>query len=89
MIGPGAEIGAGTRIGPNTVIGRGVAIGRDCEIGSNVTISHSYLGDSLLIQPGVRIGQPGYGFVSGREGHRKIPQLGRVIVQDRVEIGAN
>lgn len=89
VIGPGAEIGAGTRIGPNTVIGRGVAIGRDCEIGSNVTISHSYMGDSLLIQPGARIGQPGYGFVSGREGHRKIPQLGRVIVQDRVEIGAN
>jgi len=89
VVGPGVEIGENTRIGPNTVIGRGVAIGRDCEIGSNVTLSHSYLGDSLLIQPGARIGQPGFGFTSGARGHRKIPQLGRVIVQDRVEIGAN
>ena len=89
VIGPGVEIGDNTRVGPNTVIGRGVAIGRDCEIGSNVTLSHSCLGDSLLIQPGARIGQPGYGFTSGAQGHRKIPQLGRVIVQDRVEIGAN
>lgn len=88
-IGPGAEIGDRTRIGPNTMIGRGVAIGRDCEIGSNVTISYAYVGDSVLILSGVRIGEPGFGFVSGPKGHRKIPQLGRVIVQDRVEIGAN
>ncbi|MBI3760134.1 MAG: UDP-3-O-(3-hydroxymyristoyl)glucosamine N-acyltransferase [Deltaproteobacteria bacterium] len=88
-IGPGAEIGERTRIGPNTVIGRGVAIGRDCEVGSNVTISYAYVGDSVLILSGARIGEPGYGFVSGPQGHRRIPQLGRVIVQDRVEAGAN
>jgi UDP-3-O-[3-hydroxymyristoyl] glucosamine N-acyltransferase len=89
VIGPHAEIGSRTRIGPNTVIGRGVAIGRDCEIGSNVSISHAYIGDGVLILPGARIGQPGFGFANAPEGHTKIPQLGRVIVQDRVEIGSS
>jgi UDP-3-O-[3-hydroxymyristoyl] glucosamine N-acyltransferase len=88
VVGPGVEIGDRTRIGPNTVIGRGVAIGKDCEIASNVTIAHAYIGDGVLILPGAQIGQPGFGFASGASGHIKIPQLGRVIVQDRVEIGA-
>jgi UDP-3-O-[3-hydroxymyristoyl] glucosamine N-acyltransferase len=88
VIGPGAEIGDGTRIGPNTVIGRGVAIGRKCEIGSNCSITNAYIGDEVLILPGAQIGQPGFGFASGPTGHIKIPQIGRVIVQDRVEIGA-
>ncbi len=88
VIGPGAEIGDGSRIGPNTVIGRGVAIGKNCEIASNVTIAHAYIGDEVLILPGAQIGQPGFGFASGASGHVKIPQLGRVIIQDRVEIGA-
>jgi UDP-3-O-[3-hydroxymyristoyl] glucosamine N-acyltransferase len=88
VVGPHAQIGDGTRIAPNTVIGRGVAVGRGCEIGSNVSISHAYLGDQLLILPGAQIGQPGFGFASSAQGHVKIPQLGRVIVQDEVEIGA-
>ncbi len=88
VIGPGAEIGEGTRIGPNAAIGKGVVIGRDCEIGSNVSISRAYLGDGVVVLPGAQIGQPGFGFSSGPGGHRKIPQIGRVIIQDRVEIGA-
>lgn len=88
VIGPEAEIGNGTQIGPNTVIGRGVCIGQACVIGSNVTIGHSYIGDGVVILPGAQVGQPGFGFASGARGHQKIPQLGRVIVQDRVEIGA-
>lgn len=88
VVGPGAEIGEGTRVGPNTVIGRGVAIGRDCEIGSNVTIACAYVGDRVLVLPGAQIGQPGFGFAGSASGHTKIPQLGRVIIQDRVEIGA-
>ena len=88
VIGPHAEIGEGTKIGPNTVIGRGVAIGRNCEIASNVTIAHAYLGDDVLVLPGAQIGQPGFGFASSAKGHIKVPQLGRVIIQDRVEIGA-
>jgi UDP-3-O-[3-hydroxymyristoyl] glucosamine N-acyltransferase len=88
VVGANAEIGAGTSIGANTVVGRGVAIGRDCEIGSNVTISHAYLGDRVVILSGAQIGQPGFGFASGTRGHVKIPQIGRVIVQDDVEVGA-
>ena len=87
-IGPGAEIGDGTRLGPGTVIGPGVAVGRNCEIGANVTISHAYIGDRVTILPGAHIGQPGFGFASTGEDYLKIPQLGRVIVQDDVEIGA-
>jgi len=88
VVGPNAEIGDRTRLGANAVIGRGVAIGRDCEIGANVTITHSYVGDRVAILPGTQIGQPGFGFASGAAGHTKIPQIGRVIVQDNVEIGA-
>jgi UDP-3-O-[3-hydroxymyristoyl] glucosamine N-acyltransferase len=87
-IGAGAEIGDGTQLGPNAVIGPGVAIGRDCRIGSSVSISHACLGDDVMVLPGAQIGQPGFGFTSGKIGHAKIPQLGRVIVQDHVEIGA-
>ena len=88
VLGPHVEIGDRTRVGPNTVIARGVMIGRDCEIGSNVTISHAYLGDGVVVFPGAQLGQPGFGFASGAAGHLKIPQLGRVIVKDKVEIGA-
>lgn len=89
VIGPGVEIGKGTHIGPNTVIARGTAIGRDCEIGCNVSISHALIGDAVWILPGAQIGQSGFGFASSARGHENIPQLGRVIVQDKVEIGAS
>jgi UDP-3-O-[3-hydroxymyristoyl] glucosamine N-acyltransferase len=88
VIGAGAEIGDGTRLGPGCVIGPGVAIGAHCEIGAHVSISHAYVGDRVTILPGARIGQPGFGFASAGTGFAKIPQLGRVIVQDDVEIGA-
>jgi UDP-3-O-[3-hydroxymyristoyl] glucosamine N-acyltransferase len=88
VVGPGAEIGDRARLAPNCVVGRGVAIGRDCEFAANVTITHALLGDRVHILPGAQIGQPGFGFASGQSGHAKIPQLGRVIVQDDVEIGA-
>ena len=88
VIGASAEIGDGTRIGANTVIAPGVAIGRNCEIGSNVSISHAYIGDKVTILPGAQIGQPGFGLASSQQGHAKIPQLGRVIIQDGVEIGS-
>ena len=88
VIGPLAEIGDATRLGPGAVIGPGVAIGRDCEIGAGVTISHAYIGDRVIILPGAHIGQPGFGFTTTGDDYLKIPQLGRVIVQDDVEIGA-
>jgi UDP-3-O-[3-hydroxymyristoyl] glucosamine N-acyltransferase len=89
VIGPGAEIGEGSQLGPGAVIGPGVAIGRNCEIGANVTISHAYIGDRVAILPGAHIGQPGFGFATRGDDYLKIPQLGRVIVQDDVEIGAS
>src|SRR5689334_1197311 len=88
VVGPGAEIGDGTRLGPGTVIGPNVAIGRNCEIGANVSISHAYIGDRAIILPGAQIGQPGFGFATTGDDYLKVPQLGRVIVQDDVEIGS-
>jgi UDP-3-O-[3-hydroxymyristoyl] glucosamine N-acyltransferase len=88
VIGAGAEIGSGTIIGASTVIGHGVRIGRDCSIGAGTTISNALIGDRVLIHPGCNIGQDGFGFVMGGRGHVKVPQVGRVIIQDDVEIGA-
>lgn len=89
VIGPGAEIGRGTLIGAHTVIGPDVRIGRDCAIGAHATISHSLIGNRVIIHPGARIGQDGFGFAMGPGGHLKVPQIGRVILQDEVDIGAN
>jgi len=88
VIGLQAEIGAGTAIGANAVIGAGVRIGRDCSIGGNSVISNALIGDRVIIHPGCNIGQDGFGFVMGGKGHLKVPQVGRVIIQDDVEIGA-
>lgn len=89
VIGPGVEIGRGTVIGPNTVIGAGVAIGRNCTIASNCSIDCAYLGNNVVLHSGARIGSEGFGWLDQGRSNRKIPQLGRVILQDRVEIGAN
>jgi UDP-3-O-[3-hydroxymyristoyl] glucosamine N-acyltransferase len=89
VIGPHAEIGSGSLIGAHSVIGSNVRIGRDCSIAANVTVTHAYLGNRVILHPGVRIGQDGFGFAMGPQGHLKVPQVGRVIVQDDVEIGAN
>ena len=89
VLGPGVEIGRGTVIGPNTVIGAGVTIGRNCTIGSNCSIECAHLGNNVVLQTGARIGSEGFGWLDHGRSNRKIPQLGRVIVQDRVEIGAN
>jgi UDP-3-O-[3-hydroxymyristoyl] glucosamine N-acyltransferase len=89
VIGPEAMIGRGTRIAAGAVIGARVAIGRGCYIGSLATVTHALVGNRVTIHAGVRIGQDGFGFAMGREGHLKVPQIGRVVVQDDVEIGAN
>lgn len=89
VIGPGAQIGRGTRIAAGAVIGARVMVGRDCYVGALSTITHALLGDRIVLHSGVRIGQDGFGFAMGRAGHLKVPQIGRVIIQDDVEIGAN
>jgi len=89
VIGPHAEIGSGTLIGSHAVIGAHVRIGRDSAIASQATVTNSFIGNRVIIHPGVRIGQDGFGFAMGPGGHLKVPQIGRVIIQDDVEIGAN
>lgn len=89
VVGAGARIAAGAVIRPNAVIGAGVEIGEDTEIGACASLSHCMIGRRVKIYPGVRIGQDGFGFAMDPRGHVKVPQLGRVIVEDDVEIGAN
>jgi UDP-3-O-[3-hydroxymyristoyl] glucosamine N-acyltransferase len=89
VIGAGAEIGSGTIIAAQAVIGPQVRIGRDCAIGAGASVTHALIGDRVIIHPGARIGQDGFGYVRGPNGHVKIPQLGRVILQNEVEVGAN
>lgn len=89
VIGPDANIGAGCRIGANTFIDQAVVIGENTSIASGVYLSHCLIGARVLIHPGVCIGQRGFGFAMAASGHIKVPQLGRVIVEDDVEIGAN
>lgn len=89
VIGEHASIGTGTRISTGAIIGAHVKIGRDCTIGAQVSIVCSYVGNNVIIHSGVRIGQDGFGYAPGPAGFDKIVQIGRVIIQDSVEIGAN
>lgn len=89
VIGAKASIGARSVIGANAVIGPGVVIGEDCHIGPNTTLRYCLVGNRVIVHPGVQIGQDGFGFISGAQGHQKVPQLGRVVIHDDVEIGAN
>jgi UDP-3-O-[3-hydroxymyristoyl] glucosamine N-acyltransferase len=84
-----AEIGAGCQIGPGAVIGPGVVMGPGCRIGALASISHALLGARVYVYPGARIGQEGFGFAITKTGFLTVPQLGRVILHDDVEIGAN
>ncbi|WP_181701828.1 UDP-3-O-(3-hydroxymyristoyl)glucosamine N-acyltransferase [Chthonobacter albigriseus] len=88
-IGAGAEIGRGTVVCAGAVVGRGVRFGRDGYIGPGATITHALVGNRVIVHAGVRIGQDGFGFAMGPKGHLKVPQIGRVVIQDDVEIGAN
>ena len=84
-----AVIGDNTIISANTVIGEGVEIGEGCRISENAVISHAVIGSRVSIAPGVKIGQPGFGFAMSPKGFVSVPQLGRVIIEDYVDIGAN
>ncbi len=89
VVGPGSEVGAGCRIGLNAVLGAGVVLGADCTVGAGATLSHCVLGARVVIYSGVRIGQDGFGFATDAGRHIKVPQLGRVLIGDDTEIGAN
>lgn len=84
-----AKIGKGCWVEANAVIGHNVQIGDKCRVGSNASISHAIIGQGSRFYPGSRIGQDGFGFAIDPAGHVKVPQLGRVIIGDHVEVGAN
>lgn len=89
VVGPGAEIGARCLIGANAVVGAGVVIGDDTRIGPNVSLAYCLIGSRVRIYAGARIGEDGFGFAADSGLPVSVPQLGRVIVEDDVEIGAN
>ena len=89
VVGREAAIGTGTTIAAGAVVGFRVVVGSDCYIGAGATLTHAIVGNGVIIHPGVRIGQDGFGFAMGAKGHVKVPQIGRVIIGDDVEIGAN
>lgn len=89
VIGENAEIAEGAWIESNAVIGKAVQIGAHTRVGPNVSITHAIVGAHCNIYPGARIGQDGFGFAIDPAGHVKVPQLGRVIIEDHVEVGAN
>jgi len=89
VIGSRAEIGPRCRIGPHVVVGDGVVLGADCRIGADVSLSHALLGERVVIYSGARIGQDGFGLAMDNGAFLSVPQLGRVILEDDVEVGAN
>jgi len=89
VIGPGVGIGRGTIVAPNAVVGRHCQIGRDGFIGPGVSIQYALVGNRVVIHGGARIGKDGFGFVPGPKGPERMPQIGRVVIQDDVEIGSN
>ena len=89
VIGKGVTVGSGALIAATAVIGENCQIGRDSYIAPGVAVQFALIGNRVSLHPGVRIGQDGFGYVPGPAGLEKVPQLGRVIIQDNVEIGAN
>lgn len=89
IVGREAQIGRGTTVAAGAVVGYRVVVGDDCYIGPNVTVTHAIVGDRVILHAGVRIGQDGFGFAMSSEGHLKVPQVGRAIIGNDVEVGAN
>jgi UDP-3-O-[3-hydroxymyristoyl] glucosamine N-acyltransferase len=89
VVGREAVIGRGTTVAAGAVVGYRVVLGSDCYVGAGATITHALVGNGVIVHAGARIGQDGFGFAMSAKGHRKIPQIGRVIIGDDVEIGAN
>jgi UDP-3-O-[3-hydroxymyristoyl] glucosamine N-acyltransferase len=89
VVGPRARLGRGTVVGPGAYVGPGVAVGRDCVIGARAVIGFALIGDRVRIHAGAVIGEAGFGAAAGPRGVVDIPQLGRVILQDGVTVGAN
>ncbi|WP_417429135.1 UDP-3-O-(3-hydroxymyristoyl)glucosamine N-acyltransferase [Kiloniella sp.] len=88
-IGENVEIKSGCYLAPNVVIHDGCKIGENTSVGANATVEYAFIGNNCQIHSGVRIGNRGFGFAMEPDGYVDVPQLGRVIVGNNVEIGAN
>lgn len=89
-VGPGAVVGEGTVVYPGAYVGAGATVGRDCTLMANCVVADGcVVGDRVWLNPGAVVGGEGFGFVPTRDGLVKIPQTGRAVVGDDVEIGAN
>jgi UDP-3-O-[3-hydroxymyristoyl] glucosamine N-acyltransferase len=89
VLGSGVEIGERCHIGFNAVLADGVTLGSECSIGANSSISYAVIGRRVTVETGVTIGSSGFGFVPGANGLTRMLQLGRVLIEDDVQIGAN
>ncbi len=89
VIEDGVEIGDNCRIGHHAVIAHGCKIGNNCRIDAGAMISHTIMGNDCFIYSGAQLGNDGFGFIMGPGGHKKLPQVGRVILGNDVEVCAN
>ena len=89
LVGKNVKIGKSSIIGSNTIIEHNVLIGKNCTIGSQVMIKNSLIGDSVVIQDGTKIGLKGFGFIPLKDKNFRIPHIGKVVLEDNVEIGAS
>ncbi len=89
-VGDNAEIGDNTSLHPHATVGSGAKIGHDCILYPNVTVYHDCrVGNHCILHAGSVVGADGFGFAPSLEGYEKIPQIGIVVLEDNVEIGAN
>jgi UDP-3-O-[3-hydroxymyristoyl] glucosamine N-acyltransferase len=89
VVGKEASIGANTTVAAGALVGYRVVVGQNCFIGPGVKLTHTIVGDGVIIHANAAIGQDGFGFAMSAAGHAKVPQVGRVLIADNVEIGAN
>jgi UDP-3-O-[3-hydroxymyristoyl] glucosamine N-acyltransferase len=89
FVGKNCIIGKNTIIGSNTIIEHNVVIGRNCTIGSQVVVKNSIIGNNVVIQDGCKVGLKGFGFIPLKEKNLRFPHIGKVLLGDNVELGAN
>jgi UDP-3-O-[3-hydroxymyristoyl] glucosamine N-acyltransferase len=89
LVGKNSKIGKNTVVGSNTIIEHDVSIGENCLVGSQVIIRNTVIGKNVIIQDGCKIGLKGFGFIPLKEKNLRFPHIGKVIIKDNAEIGAN
>ncbi len=89
LVGKSVKIGKNSFIGSNSIIESNTIIGKDCVIGSGVIIKNTIIGDRVVIQDNCKIGQKGFGFIPSKQKNIKLPHIGKVIVENDVEIASS